>query len=140
MAKVSESIKLYTPAGRVWETIGTFGALADWHPLVLACEEAWEGTKRVRKLSLPDADEPLVEREEERDDEGLAYTYSIVEGPMPVAGYRATLRVNRDDAASCTVEWNGEFEASGAPEEDVVALVRDVYRTGLESLKYRLGA
>jgi hypothetical protein len=140
MPKVSESIKLYTPAERVWEVIGAFGALADWHPLVRGCEEDWEGTRQLRRLTLPDADDKLIERLEEHDDGSRHYTYSITGGPLPLAEYTATIRVNEDDASSCTVEWSGAFEPSGVSEQDAVDLVRSIYRAGLEALKYRLGA
>lgn len=140
MAKVHESIKLYTPAERVWEVIGDFGAVADWHPLVRSCDEDWEGTMQLRRLGLPDQDEPLVERLLEHDDAERRYTYSIVSGPMPLADYVGTIHVNRDDAGSCTVEWSGEFRADGISDEEAVALVQRIYRAGLEHLKYRLGA
>lgn len=49
MAKVSTSSRLMAPAETVWELIGDFNALADWHPAVEK-SELDEGTHvRVAK-------------------------------------------------------------------------------------------
>ncbi len=66
--------------------------------------------------------------------------YSIVESPLPVGDYLATLRVrDRDDGASCTVEWSSEFEPVGAPEPDAVKVIEGIYQAGFENLKRIFG-
>ncbi len=138
MPEVSEAAKLYTPAERVWETIGDFKAIDQWHPAVLRCKSGLQGTQTTRELDVA-ADEPIVERLEEFDEKAMMQTYSILSGPLPVRDYRATLQVRRDDANSSTVEWHGSFEADGVPDEEAVEIVQTIYRKGLDHLRFLLG-
>lgn len=138
MARVSEAAKLYVPAERVWETVGEFAGIDRWHPGVLTCEEDSHGTQAVRKLDIG-AGAPVVERLSEHDDEAMRYTYVLVEGPLPVREYEATFQVHRDDATSSTIEWSATFEPAGVTPDEAVAAVRDIYRKGLEHLRFILG-
>lgn len=137
MTRVSEAAKLYVPAERVWETIGDFAGIGQWHPGILACEESRHGTQLVRSLDIG-AGAPLVERLSEHDDAAMRYAYVLLDGPLPVRAYEAALQVHRDDAASCTVEWNAAFEPAGATPEEAVRVVRAIYRKGLDHLRFTL--
>jgi len=139
MARVSESARLYAPAERVWEAIGEFGSIADWHPAVLSCELGSQGTHTVRTLDVG-ADDPVVERLDVHDPRAMRYTYTLEDGPLPVRDYRAALSVHRDDANSCTVEWNSEFQPTTDDPGEAVEAIRDIYRKGLEHLRFTLGA
>jgi len=138
MARVSEAARLYVPAERVWETVGSFADIDRWHPAVLTSESEAAGTQSERRLDLG-ADAPLVELLEAHDDERMAYRTRFREGPLPVSEMTAELRVKADDANSCTVEWSAELEpAPGAEEGDAVAALRDHFRRGLEHLRFTL--
>jgi hypothetical protein len=138
MPHVSEAAKLYAPAERVWETVRDFTAIDQWHPAVLRCKAGLEGTQTTRELDVA-ADKPIVERLEEFDEKNMLQSYSILDSPLPVRDYHATLRVRRDDANSCTVEWNGSFEAEGASDEEAVEIIQTIYRKGLDHLRFLLG-
>ena len=137
MARVSESARLYVPAERVWDKIGEFGSLADWHPAVLGCELATQDGRTVRKLDVGE-ESPVVERLDVHDPNAMRYEYSLVRGALPVRDYRAVLRVHPDDANSCTVEWNSEFQPASDEPSEAVESVRKLYRTGLEYLRFIL--
>ena len=82
----------------------------------------------------------IVERLESKNDAGRSYSYSILESPLPVARYRATLHAeDQPGARSCRVDWSGEFEPSGAPESEAVKVVRGIYDSGLQSLSKMFG-
>lgn len=135
MAKVSLSTTLPVPARTVWETIGGFNDLVRWHPAVAKSEETKKGSATLRTLQLHGGG-AIVEQLETRDDNARAYSYSILEGPLPVARYRSTLRVNENaDGRGCTVEWSSEFEPSGAPESEAVKVVRGIYEAGFQNLR-----
>ena len=103
MAKVSLSTTLPVPARTVWDAIGGFNSVAKWHPAVAKSEEAKEGTATIRRLTLHGGGS-IVERLEGKDDRKRTYTYSILAGPLPVAGYKASLHVEEDkNGGSCTV-------------------------------------
>ena len=139
MAKVNLSATLPVSGHTVWDVIGGFNALARWHPAVAKSEEAKEGGATVRRLTLHGGGS-VVERLESRDDKTRTYTYSIVQGPLPVAGYQARLHVEESpDGKSCTVEWSSEFEPSGASEPEAVKVIRGIYEAGFENLRKMFG-
>jgi hypothetical protein len=139
MAKVSSSTELPVPAKSVWDVIGNFNAMPDWHPAVQKSEVKKEDGTTVRTLSLMGGG-TIEEKLEQIDDKERLYSYSILSGPLPVSNYTATLRVrDSGDGKSCTVEWASEFEAQGAPETDAVAAIRGIYEAGFENLKRMFG-
>lgn len=103
MVKVNLSTKLPVSTKQVWDLIGNFNALPDWHPAVERSEiEEEEGGRGViRRLHLLGGG-TLVERLEKLDDSEHLYSYEILESPLPVADYHATLRV-REEEGGCTV-------------------------------------
>jgi len=135
MAKVSMSTPLGVTADQVWKLIGGFNALPDWHPAVEKSELEQAG--QVRRLSLMGGGE-IVERLESVSDNERVYSYRIESGPLPVSGYKSTIRV-RDDGGKATVEWSSEFTPKGASEQDAVAAIQGVYQAGLDNLKKMFG-
>jgi carbon monoxide dehydrogenase subunit G len=135
MAKVSMSTDLKVAPDKVWDLIGGFNALPDWHPGVEKSE--LEEAGQTRRLSLAGGG-TIVEKLESSDDGSRTYSYSIVAGPLPVANYVATIRVS-GEGEDCTVEWSGQFEAAGAPENDAIEAISGVYQAGLDNLKKMFG-
>ncbi len=137
MTKVSMSTKLSVPADQVWNVIGGFNALPNWHPAVK--ESKLDAGGRIRKLDLVGGGN-ITEKLERFDDKQQVYSYSIMQGPLPVANYTATLKVNRaKDGKGCTVEWSSQFSPSGASEEDARKAIERVYQAGFENLKKMFG-
>jgi carbon monoxide dehydrogenase subunit G len=135
--RVNSTTHLNVPAEKVWELIGQFKALADWHPAVEKSELEQGG--QVRRLSLVDGG-IIVERLERTDDETFTYRYSIIESPLPVANYMSELRVVKDESGKgCRVEWSSEFDPSGASASDAEKVIRDIYEAGLKNLRTLFG-
>jgi hypothetical protein len=66
-------------------------------------------------------------------DDDMAYTYRIVESPLPLRDYESTISVEIDpDGARLT--WSAEFTPAGAPAADVEAMVRGLYEAGLQGV------
>lgn len=139
MTKVNLSTKLAVPAKQVWDLIGNFNALPDWHPAVERSEiEEEEGGKgTIRRLHLLGGG-TIVERLEQLDESQHLYKYEILEGPLPVANYHATLSV-RETGDGCEVEWSTEFEPKGAAEETAAATIQGIFDAGLENLRKMFG-
>ena len=137
MPKVGMKTPLHgvTP-DRLWQLIGGFNALHDWHPAIEKTELEEGG--QVRKLSLAGGG-TIVERLVSSDQGDRIYTYSIENSPLPVANYTATMRVHEGDEGHAEVEWSSEFEASGASENDAVATIRGIYQAGFDNLKKMFG-
>ena len=138
MASVSMNQDLPVPAQVVWQTIGGFNALPDWHPAVENSQVDDQGGEKVRTLHLVGGGE-IIEKLQQVDENERLYSYSIVSGVLPVANYTATIRV-KATARGCNVEWFSEFDPSGAPENEAVAAIRGVYEAGFENLKRMFGA
>jgi hypothetical protein len=137
MPKVSMEDKLAIPLEEVWKLIGGFNALPDWHPAV--AKSTLEEGGRVRRLDLVGGGS-IVERLESFDENEKTYSYSIVAGPLPVANYKATIKVRKDpEGKGSIVQWSSEFAAAGAPENDAVEVVKGIYKTGLDNLAKMFG-
>ncbi|MFB8757700.1 SRPBCC family protein [Streptomyces nigra] len=131
------TIDLPVPGDTVWQLIGGFDALPDWLPYIPVSDLREGG--RVRVLTNEEGG-VIVERLERFDDDARSYTYSIVDAPFPVTGYRSTLTVHDGHGTGSRVEWSGTFTPAGVSEEEAVALFQGIYRDGLAALKQTLGA
>ena len=139
MSKVSLSTQLPVPARTVWDTIGGFNALAKWHPAIAKSEETKKGSATIRTLTLHGGG-AIVEQLDSKDDKSRTYSYSILEGPLPVAKYHATLKVSENAGGQgCTVEWSSEFEAAGAPASEAEKVIRGIYEAGFNTRRKMFG-
>ncbi len=137
MAKVNMTTSIDVDAKSLWNFMGGFNALPDWHPAVEKSELEEEG--QVRRLNLAGGG-TIVERLMTVDDKERVYSYSIESSPLPVANYTATIRVRDEgDGNRSVVEWSSEFNPAGASEADAVKAIEGVYRAGFESLKKLYG-
>ena len=134
MTKVSVSAEFDAPVGELWEVIGGFNALPEWHPGIAASVIEYGDGGTVRVLEAADGAR-IVERIEDVDYRGHAYTYSIVESALPVSRYVATLRANKAKRGGrARAEWTAEFTADGAPASEIAKGFADFYRAGFENL------
>jgi len=142
MVEIYRSDVIRAQASRVWSLIRDFNALPLWTPFVADSRiEGGMPSDRVgcvRNFRLRDGG-TIRERLLMLDDAGYACTYSILDSPMPVEDYRATLRLHpvvRDK--TCFAEWSAEFDCAPS---DAPALVRQigdgVFATALAHLRQR---
>ena len=128
--EVSRSAKVEETPEAVWQKIGEFCAIQDWHPAVSTCEQTQEGGETYRTLTLGDGStirERLIERT------NSSYTYEIIESPLPVQSYRATLSVSAEGEET-RVDWQGSFDAKDASDADAQALISVIYQAGLDAI------
>jgi hypothetical protein len=137
MPKVQSTTELPVAASIVWNTIGNFNALPDWHPAVEKSQTSEEGGVTTRTLLLVGGGS-IVEKLTKIDEHERVYSYQILSGPLPVADYEGTLRV-KETNRGCEVQWSSEFQAKGAPEGDATAVIRGIYETGFENLRRMFG-
>jgi len=137
MPKVNMQTELDVPAQQVWDLIGSFNALPDWHPAVESSELEKGG--QIRKLRLAGGG-TIVEKLETISDNERVYTYSIVDSPLPVSDYMASISVRQDDDGDGTiVEWSSSFQAQGASENEAVRAIEEIYEAGFNNLKRIFG-
>jgi len=136
MLEVERRLSLAAGADEVWDLVGDFGDLG-WHPAAKATDlEDRDGIVH-RAITLPD-DAVLVERLEDMNDSGKTYSYSIVEGPLPVSDYRSTLRVIAVDDG-CEVCWGSAFTAAGVGDDAAKEVVAGIYEAGFAALSQKFG-
>ncbi|MEI5995761.1 SRPBCC family protein [Paraburkholderia bengalensis] len=137
MAQANASIRIPVSPDEVWQLIGGFDSLPDWLPYIPSSELSEGG--RVRRLATPTGD-VIVERLEAFDNRARSYTYSILEAPFSVTGYRSTLQVREsDEAGASLVHWSGEFTPNGVSDEEASRLFEGIYRDGLRALAASFG-
>jgi len=136
MAKINMKTNINVAADEVWKLIGGFNTLPDWHPAIEKSELEEEGS--MRRLSLTGGG-TIVEKLEQLDDSERVYTYSIIDSPLPVSNYTATIRVKEDGEGKTTVEWSSEFEAKGAAENEAMDVIAGIYQVGFDNLKKIFG-
>lgn len=135
VSEVKSTTHIPVSPERIWEMIGVFGALADWHPAIDSCE--LEDGGRKRRLKLVGGAE-VLESLEVHDNAGRTYTYRILEAPLPIRNYCATLSVADDGKGGSRLTWAGAFEPlDGAG--DVSDTVRNLYETGFDNIRKMMG-
>jgi mxaD protein len=133
MPKVTMSTPVAMNADALWQAIGSFAAIGDWHPMVEKVDSQGEQKGSVRTLQLIGGAK-LVERLEEVSPTERLYRYSIVESPLPVSNYVAEIRVKDKGDGSSLVEWSSDFTVNTRNENDVVKTFQEVYQAGLDNL------
>ena len=119
---------------KVWEKVGAFCAIKDWHPSVVDCAETKEGDITRRLLTLKNGGkvkERLVARGTQ------SYSYVIEESPFPVKNYSATFQVgpDSDDDDESEVVWTARFDANGKSEPEAAVIMRGVIDAGVKNIK-----
>ncbi|WP_340107768.1 SRPBCC family protein [Pikeienuella sp. HZG-20] len=123
------------PASRdaVWAVIGDFGSIAEWHPLIASAEVTEMDGSTYRRLVSVD-DESFFERLIEAGPHHV--TYEVVEGPLPVTDYRATLSCVAE-GEGCRVFWSAFFVPADDAGRLSEGIVGKFYEIGLRALRER---
>lgn len=138
MLNVNLSVSLASPAQKVWEVIGNFNGLPDWHPWVSrsVLEPAAPGVgRRVTIDGGKAGSRELTERLVAFDATKLEYAYTIIGGPTPFKDYVGWFRVIPNGPAQCTFEYRGEFRAApGFTDADAVNRIQSFYEAAIGHL------
>ncbi len=140
MARVYVSSVIDAPVARVWERVRDFNALPRWHPGIRDSRiENGEPSDRVgcvRDFHLQNG-ERIRERLLGLSDYDYFCTYSILESPMPLTDYVATLRLTPvTDGDRTFAEWSAEFDCAPEAADDLVnGIGQNVFQAGFNALK-----
>ena len=134
MATVSIRAKVAAPAAQLWEMIGRFNTLGQWHPLVKRSKTEGKGKGALRQVSLVNGG-TMIERLEHVSDAERVYLYTVVDSPFPIVHWVAEIRVTECGNGTSVVEWSSNFIPASVPERDATRMLGDVYKVGLENIK-----
>jgi NADPH2:quinone reductase len=143
MVVVRESTIIAAPVDEVWRILRDFNGHDRWHPAVAtsAIEDGLpvDAVGAVRRFRLADGGE-LREQLLSLSDAEHRFTYCILEAPLPLMGYVATVALKPvTDGDGTFWEWRCEFHPPPAREAELVALVRDgIYRAGFAAIRQLL--
>jgi hypothetical protein len=140
MTNVFTSAVIPAPIHAVWEKIRDFNALPDWNPGVADSHIegglASDSVGCIRNFNLQDGGN-LREQLLAFSDIAHSCTYSIVESPLPLENYRATLRLLPiTDGDFTYAEWAAEFTCQASEEAGLIeAIGGGVFQGSFDSLK-----
>jgi hypothetical protein len=143
MARVYVSSIIDAPVAKVWAKVRDFNALPRWVPAVRESRiengEPADKVGCVRDFHLQNGDH-LRERLLGLSDYDMFCTYSILESPMPLTDYIATLRLTPvTDGDKTFAEWTAEFECAPELAADLVTGIgTNVFQAGFDSLKRQM--
>jgi hypothetical protein len=129
-------------ADTVWSRIRDFNALPLWHPAVadsrIENNEPSDRVGCIRHFHTRDGG-MIRERLLALSDYEYSCTYEILESPMGVENYVATIKLMPvTDGNRCFAEWSAEFDcAEGRERELADSIGEGVFQAGLNALKGR---
>ncbi|WP_224361518.1 SRPBCC family protein [Hyalangium versicolor] len=140
MAKVYASSVIEASVEDVWKHVRDFNGLPKWHPAIaessIEQQQASDQVGCIRNFRLKDGG-VIRERLLALSDVDRVCTYAIVESPLGVDGYVATLRLTRvTDGNHTFAEWSAEFLCPPERERALIDIVgQGVFQQGFSALK-----
>ena len=144
MAEIYVSSVIGASAESVWARIRDFNGLPSWHPAIaesrieggappdqVGCVRAFHtkdgGFIREKLLALSDFE--------------FSVTYSILESPMGVEDYVATIKLTPvTDGGRTFAEWSAEFNCAAEREAELLEFIGNgVFQGGFDALKQHFG-
>ena len=144
MPHIVKSTILDAPTDAAWSMLRDFNGHDHWHPAVAtsSIERAHSSDKIgcVRDFRLRNGDR-IRERLIGLSDYDMFCTYSILESPMGVENYVATLRLTPvTDGDQTFLEWTAEFDCAPERENELVSNIgTGVFQGGFDALKRAFG-
>lgn len=146
--KVIREVVVKASPAKAWSAIKDFGAISKWHPSVAETKTEIKaddsGNELLHRLITLKGGGTILEKQTISADEEMKLEYKIVEGVLPVSGYRSIMQIKAGPGANeSTVTWTGRFynkanDVHAKPGEDnetAIKAVEGVYDSGLPGLK-----
>jgi hypothetical protein len=143
MVKVVRSTVIDAPSDVVWEAVRDFNGHDRWHPAVDTSQiERNRGSDEigcVRRFRLKDGSE-LREQLLTLSDMEQTFTYCLLDTPIPLFNYVATVRLFPvTDGDRTFWEWESKFDTPKGREAELAATVGDdIYVAGFEAIRDHL--
>ncbi len=144
MVNVYVSSVIDAPADAVWAHVRDFNGLPQWHPGIADSRiengEPADKVGCVRHFHTRDGGR-IRERLLALSDYDYTCTYSILESPMGVDDYVATLKLTPvTDGMRTFAEWSAEFDCAPGRERALTETIgQGVFQGGFDALKRHFG-
>jgi len=139
MTRVFTSAVINAPIAQVWIKIRDFNAMPDWHPIVadsyIENDEPSDKVGCVRNFNFKEGGN-IREQLLTLSDSDYLFSYSILEAPMPVKNYVATLQLQPITDGDLTyIQWTATFDCDPQEENGLIELIGNgVFQTGFNGL------
>ncbi|TPJ72880.1 SRPBCC family protein [Mesorhizobium sp. B2-7-1] len=140
MVQVRQSTIIDAPIEEVWAILRDFNGHDRWHPAIASSEidggEPADAVGAVRHFRLADGGE-LREQLLALSDKDRRLSYCLLEAPLPLMGYVASIRLKPVTDGNATFwEWRSEFDPPAHRRDELVKLVaEDIYRAGFAAIR-----
>lgn len=140
MVQIYVSTVIDLSADSVWSRIRDFNGLPSWHPMIADSRiengQAADRVGCIRHFHTRDGG-MIRERLLALSDYEYSCTYEILESPMGVEHYIATIKLTPvTDGGRCFAEWSAEFECAPGREIELTRSIgQGVFQAGFDSLK-----
>ena len=145
MPRVYISSVIDAPASRVWDKVRDFNGLPRWHPRIRDSRiENGEPSDRVgcvRSFHLRDGSH-LRELLLTLSDADMAFSYCLLDTPVPLLNYVAHVRLAPvTDGDRTFWHWESRFDAPPGRERELRDMVAEgVYQSGFDAIRAHLAA
>lgn len=143
MLEIKLSVELGSSAEKVWNVVGNFNGLPDWHPWVKGSvlEPAAGGVgRRVTIVGGTAGHRELTERLVFFDASTWEYAYTIIAGPTPFTDYVGRFRVVPVGPGRCQFQFHARFgPAPGHTDTQASERIRTFYEAGVNNLPVLFG-
>lgn len=143
MVKVVKSTVLDAPLEAVWDVLRDFNGHDHWHPAVADSHvERGQSSDKVgcvRRFHLADGSE-LREQLLTLSDSDLAFSYCLLDTPVPLFNYVAHVRLLPvTDGDQTFWQWESRFDTPDGREEELQSMVGEqIYEAGFEAIREHL--
>ena len=140
MVKIYVSSVINAAADTVWSRIRDFNGLPQWHPAIadsrIENNQASDRVGCIRHFHTRDGG-MIRERLLGLSDYDFSCVYEILESPMGVENYVATLKLTPvTDGNICFAEWSAEFDCAEGRERALAEQIgQGVFQAGFDALK-----
>ncbi len=144
MVKVLKSTILNAPVEAVWDVLRDFNGHDRWHPIVAEShvEKGWQSDRVgcVRNFRLADGAN-LRELLLTLSDADMAFSYCLLDTPVPLLNYVAHVRLSPvTDGDRTFWHWESRFDTPPGRERELHEMVSEqVYQGGFDAVRAHMG-
>lgn len=136
--EVQETIDVPAPADVVWQEVGDFCSIADWHPEVAGCTIEQDDVTTYRTVETTDG-KTFREQLLARNEETRFYSTSLVDSPWPVTGVLTEFQVGPGPDGTSFIVWQSDYATLAVDEDAAADELSRLYQTGLEGIAAMFG-
>lgn len=141
MPKIHVSSVVPTAVENLWAYVSDFNSLPKWFPGLTDCHiepgTAANQPGCIRNFGLENGAR-IREQLTAISSQEHSWSYKMVESPLPVSNYAATVRFSNDSNGTLA-EITSQFDVPAAQENETVALLTGIYKGAFEMLKKHFG-